>query len=78
MEKAAFSVGEFCQRNAISRSFFYKLINSGNAPRMMLVGTHKRITREAELEWHQRMEAEAATAAAVRPTIKQVAAEAHA
>jgi hypothetical protein len=56
--RSAFTKSEFCQRNAISRAFFYKLKKQGKGPREML----GRITRDAELDWQREREAEAAQA----------------
>lgn len=59
--QSAFTIAEFCRRNAISRSMFYKIRALGRGPRLMLVGTHIRISIEAEADWKCASEAEAAT-----------------
>lgn len=57
---SSFTISEFCQRNAISKSFFYKLVNSGAGPRLMRVGAHTRISVESETAWKIDREAAAA------------------
>ena len=49
--QSAFTIAEFCKRNSISRGMFYKLLAAGQGPRLMQVGTHKRISAEAEADW---------------------------
>jgi predicted DNA-binding transcriptional regulator AlpA len=44
----ALSISQFCYRNNISRSFFYKLRKSQKAPRIMSVGGRQIISPEAE------------------------------
>jgi hypothetical protein len=60
--RSAFTVPEFCARNAISRGLLYKLDRAGAGPRYFLVGErgHRRITLEAEREWQAQREAAAA------------------
>ena len=62
--QSAFTVPEFCRRNAISKGLYYKLDGLDLGPRYFLVGEHghRRITPEAEREWQAQREA--ATAAA--------------
>jgi hypothetical protein len=52
--RAAFTKREFCQRNAISLPFYYKLRKMGRGPREML----GRITVDAERDWQKEREAE--------------------
>ena len=56
-EQAAYSIEDFCRSHAISRAMFYKLLKNGAAPRIMLVGTHKRISCEAAEQWRREREA---------------------
>ena len=56
--RSSFTKSEFCQRNAISIAFFYKLRRQGKGPREML----GRITADAEKDWQREREAEAAQA----------------
>jgi hypothetical protein len=55
-EQAAYSIDGFCRSHAISRSMFYKLLGAGLAPRVMCVGTHKRISKEAAQDWRRERE----------------------
>jgi predicted DNA-binding transcriptional regulator AlpA len=55
--RSSFTKREFCQRNAISVAWFYKLRAQGKAPREMDVG---RISVDAERDWIREREAEAA------------------
>jgi predicted DNA-binding transcriptional regulator AlpA len=57
----ALSISQFCARNNISRSFFYKLKKRRKAPRIMDVGGRQIISPEAERDW--RLERETAAAA---------------
>jgi hypothetical protein len=61
--RSSFTIEEFCRRNGISKSFFYKLRNMGKGPRLMDVGSHKRVSVEAEADWKLAREADAAEAA---------------
>jgi hypothetical protein len=56
ISRSAFTKSEFCRRNGISKSFFYKIRKQGRGPREML----GRITAEAERDWQHEREAEAA------------------
>ena len=56
----AFSISQFCARNNISRSFFYKLKKCGKAPRTMEVGGRQIISPEAERDWRLERERDAA------------------
>jgi hypothetical protein len=49
--QSAFTVAEFCRRNSISKSMFYKMCAAGLGPRLMEVGAHSRISAEAEAAW---------------------------
>jgi predicted DNA-binding transcriptional regulator AlpA len=55
-DRAAFSVDEFCARNGISRSLFYKLVRTGKGPATMRLGVRTLITGAAEAAWHRVME----------------------
>lgn len=61
-EQAAYSIDGFCRAHAISRAMFYKLLKTGAAPRIMAVGTHKRISREAAEDWRRQRENAVASA----------------
>ena len=62
--QSAFTIAEFCKRNSISRGMFYKLLAAGQGPRLMQVGTHKRISAEAEADWKRACETDAGEKAA--------------
>jgi hypothetical protein len=52
------TVNEFCARQKISRSELYKAWRQGKGPRYFEVGTHKRISDEAEADWVRERERE--------------------
>lgn len=56
VQKQSFSIKEFCELHAISRSFFYVLREKGEAPRLMKVGRRTLISAEAAAEWRKSME----------------------
>lgn len=58
-EVDAFSVPLFCARHSISRATFYNLIDRGEAPDFMRVGTRILVSREAAEAWRRRCEAAA-------------------
>jgi hypothetical protein len=49
----AYTVAEFCRRNRISVSFYYKLKDQGRAPDEMRFGTKVLIGKEAAVRWRQ-------------------------
>ena len=55
-QKHSFSIKEFCELHAISRSFFYLLREKGEAPRLMKVGRRTLVSAEAAAEWRRNME----------------------
>jgi hypothetical protein len=59
----ALSISQFCARNNISRSFFYKLKKRRKAPRIMDVDGRQIISPEAERDWRLERERESAEAA---------------
>jgi hypothetical protein len=50
------SIETFCQRNEISRSFYYKMKKDGVGPVEMRYGEAVRISYKAEAEWIARGE----------------------
>jgi hypothetical protein len=57
LERAAFTVPEFCIRNHISRPTYHRLRAQGRGPVEMRLGLNTiRITAEAEREWQHRMQ----------------------
>jgi hypothetical protein len=59
----ALSILEFCTRNNISRSFFYKLKKQGKTPRIMDVDGRRIISPDAERDWRLERERDAVEAA---------------
>jgi predicted DNA-binding transcriptional regulator AlpA len=57
VERAAFSIDEFCTAHGLSRSMFYKLEGQGLAPRTMSIGTRRLISAESAAEWRRAREA---------------------
>jgi predicted DNA-binding transcriptional regulator AlpA len=58
--KFALSINEFCASHGISRSFFYKLTQSGQGPRVIKIGTRSLITVEAAADWRRAHTSDAA------------------
>jgi hypothetical protein len=51
VERAAFTIAEFCRAHRISESFYYKIRNKGLGPRESRTGGKVTITNEAAAEW---------------------------
>lgn len=49
--RSSFSIAEFCYRNHISRSTFFKLQRQKRGPRTMRLGCLVHISVEAESDW---------------------------
>jgi hypothetical protein len=57
LQRAAFSIPEFCYRNNISRPTYHRLRADGRGPVEMRLGLNAiRITADAERKWQRRME----------------------
>ena len=57
LERAAYTLSEFCFRNHISRPAYHRLRAQGRNPAEMRIGLNMiRITAEAEREWQQLMQ----------------------
>lgn len=56
VERAAFSVDEFCAAHTITKPLFYKLVKNGQGPRIMKAGTRTLISIEAAADWRRAME----------------------
>ena len=52
-KRVAFSISEFCFRNAFGTGTYHKLKRLGLGPDELRVGNIVRITREAELAWQR-------------------------
>lgn len=59
--KGSYSIDGWCGHHDISRRTFYDLEKIGKAPRTFYVGTRRRISAEADLEWQHEREVEAET-----------------
>lgn len=58
-DRHSFDLAELCARHNLSRQTIYREISSGRL-RTFKVGRRRKATREAEAEWIQRLEDEAA------------------
>lgn len=56
IERAAFSVDEFCAAHTITKPTFYKILKAGQGPRIMKAGTRTLISVEAAADWRRQME----------------------
>jgi hypothetical protein len=63
-EKTTRTIREFCARNNLSVSMFYKLRAAGKTPRLIYIGAKPLITDAAEKAWLHDLEAEATQTAA--------------
>lgn len=52
----AYTIDSFCELHSISKSFFYKLIKQGKAPKTMKVGKRILISSDAAQTWRKSME----------------------
>lgn len=56
MPQNVFDIKAFCESHRISRSFFYKLLEEGQGPRLMKLGRRILISAESAAEWRAEME----------------------
>jgi predicted DNA-binding transcriptional regulator AlpA len=72
-QRRTMSVREFCSRNMMSKSSWFKLVRESRAPKLIKLGpaTH-RVTLAAEAEWQSRMQAEASSKAAALEHARRV------
>jgi hypothetical protein len=84
LERAAYTIPEFCFRNNISRPTYHRLRAEGRGPVEMRLGLNAiRITAEAERDWQHRMQKpradfeRAAVARAVKAGDAAVKSDAH-
>ena len=49
--RGSYTVGEFCQRNRLSKAKYYRLRKTGVGPREMWVEGSARISSKAEADW---------------------------
>ena len=55
IDPPTYSITGFCEAHRIGRSFFYKLLKEGRAPRTMEVGRRRLVSREAAAAWREQM-----------------------
>jgi hypothetical protein len=53
MPDQSYKIVEFCKAERISRGHLYKLWAQGKGPLFYMVGTVRRISHEARLEWQK-------------------------
>ena len=57
LERAAYTIQEFCFRNRLSRPAYHRLRAQGRGPAEMRIGLNNiRISAQAERDWQQRMQ----------------------
>jgi hypothetical protein len=57
LERAAYTVPEFCARNCISRPTYHRLRSQGRGPVEMRIGLNKiLVTADAERDWQRQMQ----------------------
>lgn len=59
-EKILYNVLEACQVMGVSKATFYKLSKTGNAPKILKVGTRSLVAKDDIEEWVERLRAVAA------------------
>ena len=64
VQRAAYSVDEFCSAFGISRAYFYQVIKDGSGPATMKLGRRTLISVEAADAWRRDVESRTVAAAA--------------
>lgn len=54
------TVADFCEANRLSRPWFYRLMQRGEAPRSFLLGRKRYVSVEDAVEWARKMSAKGA------------------
>ena len=54
VERATYSVYDFCVAHGITKVMFYKMLKDGRGPKIMKVGTRTLISLEAASDWRRR------------------------
>jgi predicted DNA-binding transcriptional regulator AlpA len=57
MTSEAISIPEFCEAHGISRAHFYNLMKRGLAPKTLVAGRRRLVSKQSACEWRQSMEA---------------------
>jgi predicted DNA-binding transcriptional regulator AlpA len=70
----AMSVSEWCERHAIGRTVFYRMLREGKAPPTITMGRRRIITHEGSAQWLRDREREAMEVAAQRRETAEAAA----
>ena len=60
MTPQSHTIKSFCEAERISRSMLYQLWSAGKGPKFYNIGSTRRISEEARVEWRRALEAEAA------------------
>ena len=63
-EFQSYTVDAFAASERMSRSMVYKLWKQGKGPRFYMVGTVRRISHQARIDWQREREADSAGEAA--------------
>jgi hypothetical protein len=63
VESPSYSVDAFAAAEGICRSMVYKLWKQGKGPRFYMVGTVRRISHQARVDWQREREADSGEAA---------------
>lgn len=50
-DRGSFTVNDWCKHRRVSRSKFYKMLRERVGPRIHRVGSHIRISAEADRDW---------------------------
>ena len=64
MQDQSYTVDAFAEAEGICRSMVYKLWKQGKGPRFYMVGTVRRISHQARIDWQREREAAATGEAA--------------
>jgi hypothetical protein len=59
VDDPSLTINEFCAAEKISRAKLYEEWSGGRGPRFYYVGSHRRISHEARIEWRRGLEAAA-------------------
>ena len=56
MSNEAISIRSFCEAHGISRAHFYNLMKRGLAPKTLVAGRRRLVSKQSACEWRQSME----------------------
>ena len=63
MQDQSYTVDAFAKAEGICRSMVYKLWKQGKGPRFYMVGTVRRISHQARIDWQREWETDSGEAA---------------